>query len=121
MLEEEFDQRIIEYRNNQRTIQALTNAMTWLEATTPTETSRPRPWELPAPPKFNRTYEDLLLWKTLVNIKMTDDASQFTDNQHRLSHVFNLLEGKARNQIQDHVPNNQIDLVGISTLFAILD
>ena len=81
----------------------------------------PRPQELPTPPRFNGNCDDLFSWKTSINIKLIGDASQFTDDQYRLSYVFNLLEGRARNQIQGYVRNNRIDLTDVPALFVILD
>ena len=122
VMQEELDQRAQEVLDYQQTIRALTNAIHRLETMTPAGIGPPpRPQELPAPPRFNGNRDDLLSWKTSVNVKLTGDASRFTNDQHCLSYIFNLLDGRARNQIQGYVRNNRIDLMDVPALFIILD
>jgi len=82
---------------------------------------RPKPQELPTPPKHTSDRARLKAWKNSVNIKLTGDTAKFPDENHKLAYVYGLLEGKAMDQIQPHVLATVIDLPHIAALLATLD
>ena len=63
---------------------------------------KPRPVELKAPPVFKgERSEDFRLWLAQVERFLSVESRRFTDDQHRISYVGSLLEGKALNWFED--------------------
>jgi hypothetical protein len=116
---------IVSLRNDlareRATIYGLNQALAMLSPTEQQVDPRPKPQDLPPPPKYNGDRARLKAWKNSVNIKLTGDAAKFPDENHKLAHVYGLLEGKAMDQIQPYVLATGIDLPDIAALLAILD
>jgi hypothetical protein len=103
------------------TVHGLNRALAMLSPPEQQADPRPKPQDLPAPPKYNGDRARLKAWKNSVNIKLTGDAAKFPDENHKLAYVYGLLEGKAMDQIQPYVLATGINLPDIAALLAILD
>jgi hypothetical protein len=121
LLQEDVSTLRTELARERDTIQSLNRALKMLSPTDQPADPRPKPQELPAPPKYNGDRARLKAWKNSVNIKLTGDTAKFPDENHKLAYVYGLLEGKAMDQIQPYVLATGINLPNIAALLAILD
>jgi hypothetical protein len=121
LLQEDVSTLRTELARERDTIQSLNRALKMLSPTDQPADPRPKPQELPAPPRYNGDRARLKAWKNSVNIKLTGDTAKFPDENHKLAYVYGLLEGKAMDQIQPYVLATGINLPNIAALLAILD
>jgi hypothetical protein len=77
--------------------------------------------ELPHPPEFSGDRKELLNFISKVCSKLTEESSQYTDDQHKLRYVYGFLKGNAQNQIQPYILPNKIKLDNMEALISILE
>ena len=80
-----------------------------------------KPRDLLALPKYKGDRVRLKAWKNSVNIKLTSDIANIPNTKNKLAYLYNLLEGKAMDQIQPYILAAGIDLSNIATLLTIRD
>jgi hypothetical protein len=77
--------------------------------------------ELPYPPEYSGDRKDLPNFISKVRSKLAGENGRFSDDQHKLHHVYGYLKGNAQNQIQPYIETDKISLQDIEALINILE